>query len=258
MELNNEGLFFASGYQKLFALSVFFTLIIAETYFMHRAIEKNIVRRSYSLNLRIFLFNDIVMNLLSVSSLLLVAESCSGFGLLNIVQNVPLKIFLSFTLYDLMQYWLHRARHENKFLWRFHKVHHSDKDMNTTTALRLHVAEVLLTTMAKAVFIAVMGVPVLIFALCEVIITAIVMMNHANISFRGERLLSYVFIVPCKHVVHHSAYWKEHESNFGFALSVWDRIFGTCKMAEPNELGLPNMKEPDFWETLFLTFKKRK
>ena len=258
MIYTNESLFFASGYQKIFMVSVFIALVALEKYQMLRAHEKNIVNHSRRVNIQIFLFNDLIMNLLSVSSLLMIAENCSGYGLFNLIQSVPLKMFLSFILFDLVLYFGHRARHEYKYLWMFHKVHHTDIDLNTTTAFRLHIVEVLLTTMLKALFIVIIGVPTLLFAFNEIVITAIVMMNHANISFRGEKLLSYVFIVPCKHRVHHSQAFGEHESNFGFALSVWDRMFGTCQITEPREIGLPQIKEPSFLQTLFLNWTRTK
>jgi sterol desaturase/sphingolipid hydroxylase (fatty acid hydroxylase superfamily) len=256
VELNNESLLFASGYQKIFVLLVFALLIIAEKHSGQRANDTGIVNRSRRLNVQMFLFNDVTMNLLSVSSLLMIAENFSGFGLFNLIQSIPIKMFLSFTLFDLMLYWMHRARHQVKFLWMFHKVHHSDIDLNTTTALRLHIVEVFLTTVGKALFIVIMGVPTLLVAFNEIIITAIVMMNHANITFRGEKKLAYIFIVPCKHLVHHSKQWREHESNFGFALSVWDRAFGTYLKSEPDAIGLPQIREPSFLEALLLKWKR--
>lgn len=258
MEITNEGVLFTPEYQNLFILLVFFALMALEKYHSHRIHDMKIVRRSYSLNIRIFIFNNLVMSLFSVSSLLLVAESMSEYGLLNFIPSVPLKWFLSFILYDLMLYGFHRARHRYRFLWQFHKVHHSDLDLNTTTSFRLHIAEVLLTTMVKAIFIVVMGVPLPMFAVNELLITSIVMINHANISFYGENALAHIFVVPRMHLVHHSAWWKEHESNFGFSLSFWDKMFDTYQTAEPKNLGLPHMKEPSFWETLFLSFKKNK
>jgi sterol desaturase/sphingolipid hydroxylase (fatty acid hydroxylase superfamily) len=257
VELNSEGFFFSSGYQKLFILLVFAALIAAEKYRKRRTNDTNVVRRSYWLNIKITVFNDVIMNLLSVSTLLLAADGLSDFGLLNLIPSVSLKLFLSFVLYDLMLYWFHRIRHGYKFLWQFHKVHHSDFDLNVTTTFRLHIAEVILMTAVKMAFIVIMGIPMAIFAANELLITTIVMASHANISFRGEKTLAFIFVMPCVHLVHHSMYWKEHESNFGFALSVWDRLFGTCQCTEPERIGLPGMKEPNFRETLFLTFKNK-
>jgi sterol desaturase/sphingolipid hydroxylase (fatty acid hydroxylase superfamily) len=254
----NESWLFASGYQKIFIALVFVALIALEKYHMHRINEKNIIDHSRRVNIQIFLFNDLVMNLLSVSSLLVIAENYSGYGLFNLIPDGALKLFLSFILFDLMLYWGHRARHEYKYLWMFHKVHHSDIDMNTTTAFRLHIVEVLLTTVTKVLFVVIMGVPTLLVAFNEILITSIVMMNHSNISFRGEKLLSYIFIVPSKHMVHHSRTLTEHESNFGFALSIWDRMFGTCQMTKPRGIGLPQIQEPSFWQTLFLNWKRTK
>lgn len=258
MELNNESLLFSSGYQKAFILLVFAALVALEKYHMHRDNKQDIVRHSKRVNLQIFLFNDIVMNLLSVSSLLAIAESLSGFGLLNVTDSVPLKMIISFVLYDLMMYVSHWTRHKNLFLWKFHRVHHSDWDLNATTTFRLHIGDVLFTTICKAIFIIVFGVPTLLVAFNEIIVTSIVMLNHANISFRGERLLSKVFVVPSKHAVHHSSTWGEHESNFGFALSIWDKMFGTCKKVTPAYYGLPTIREPSFFETLFLNWKRNK
>jgi sterol desaturase/sphingolipid hydroxylase (fatty acid hydroxylase superfamily) len=256
LELNNESLFFASGYQKIFLLLLFATLVIAEKYRQRREKEKSIVDHSRRVNIQIFLFNNLIMNLLSLVSLLILAENYSEFGLHKLISNLPFKMFVSCILLDGMLYWWHRMCHRYKYLWMFHKVHHSDIDLNTTTTFRLHIVEVLLTTTAKALFIVIIGVPAFLVAFNEIIITAIVMINHTNISFWGEKLLAYVFIVPCAHYVHHSQTFDEHESNFGFALSIWDRMIGTYLITEPSKIGLPQIEEPSFCQTIFLNWKR--
>lgn len=247
----------ASGLQKFAILLVFFALIAAEKYFAYRPNDRETVRRSYTTNLGMLIFNDTLLSILSVSSLLMVAENYSGFGLLSWVSSMSIKAFVSFVLLDLMLYWWHRARHERPFLWRFHKVHHSDLVMNTTTTFRLHIVEVFLTTVAKSVFIVVLGVPTSILLFSEMIITMFVMMNHTNISFRGEKLVSRIFVVPSKHVVHHSVRVGEQHRNFGFALSIWDTLFHTCKRTVPEELGLLNVGEQGFWSALVLRFERK-
>lgn len=243
--------------QKAVILSLFGIFLVIEKYFAWRKDEPEAKKKSYSVNLLIFVFNDIFLSLLSVSSLLMIADRYSEYGLLHTMRNGFLKTFLVFILLDATLYFWHRERHARPFLWMFHKVHHSDLCMNTATTFRLHFVEVFLTTVVKSIFIVLVGVPAVLVLFCEMFITVIVMFNHSNISFRGEKMLGKVFIVPCKHVVHHSSIGSEQHMNFGFALSVWDRLLGTCKKTVPLALGLHNMEEQGVFDTILLRFKRK-
>lgn len=215
---------------------------------------KPVVRRSYRTNLCLFLFNDLLMSALSVSSLLVLAERHAGGGLLAGVSNPWLRGALALILLDLVLYLWHWASHRLPWLWLFHKVHHSDRSMNVTTGFRLHFAEVLLTVLVKAGFIVVTGVHAAQLLLSEALITLAVLFHHADISLRGERILGRLCVVPSLHRVHHSTLRGEHDRNYGALFSIWDRLFGTLLEARPAQIGLREVEALGFAETLRFGF----
>lgn len=225
--------------RTLAVLGVLVLLFVLEAHRAHRHSPARTSRQSYETNLGVLVLNDALMSVLSVASLLPLAERFAGHGLLSGVSEPWLKALVSFLLLDLTLYLWHRANHRFEFLWMFHKAHHSDRCMNVSTAFRLHGVEVALTTLIKALFVAVIGIDVELLLINEALITLCVMFHHANLSFPGERLLSRVLIVPGLHRTHHSARRSEHDSNYGFALSLWDRLFRSFKDLEPAALGLP-------------------
>ncbi len=224
--------------RTLVILAVFAILFLVETRFGHRKVPAKTSRQSYLANLGSFLLNDSLMSLMSVSSLLLLAEHFGRWGPLGLVADPLMKTLLTFLLLDLMLYLWHRANHKFESLWMFHKVHHSDLSMNVSTAFRLHFVEVVLTTMVKAVFIVMTGVEAAVVLANELVITLLVMFHHANVRFKGERLLGRLIVVPYLHRVHHSVLRKEHDKNFGAVFSFWDRLFGTLLEREPAAIGL--------------------
>jgi sterol desaturase/sphingolipid hydroxylase (fatty acid hydroxylase superfamily) len=230
--------FTAEDWRTFSILAIFPLLLVIEAWFARREGRPREYRRSYAANLGTLLLNDTLLSLLSVTSLWLVAENHSQWGLLGAVTDPLLKAALSFVLLDLTLYFWHRANHAFDWLWMFHKVHHSDPVMNVSTAFRLHFVEVLLTAAVKALFIVAMGVEAAVVMANEAIITLFVMFHHSNLSFRGERRLGRLAITPYLHRVHHSAKRAEHDSNYGAVFSCWDRMFGTLKELRPAAIGL--------------------
>jgi sterol desaturase/sphingolipid hydroxylase (fatty acid hydroxylase superfamily) len=195
-------------------------------------------RQSYRTNVSTFLFNDLVMSLLSVSSLLTLAEGYGHFGLLSGLEDPLPWGLLAFVLLDLALYLWHKAMHSFDSLWFFHRVHHSDRSVNVSTAFRLHAGEVVLTTVVKAAFIVAVGVDAATVAAHETLITLFVMFHHANIAFRAERWLAWLIVVPSLHRLHHSMLRAEHDRNYGFVFSLWDRLFRTLDRRRPAAVGL--------------------
>ncbi len=223
-------------------LTVLGILIALEKRFGRRPRPRETIRQSYLTNLGTLVLNDSMMSLLSVSSLLAVAEGFSRWGLLGSMADSVGKTLLSFILLDFTLYLWHRANHGIDRFWLFHKVHHSDRSMNVTTAFRLHAMEVLMTTLVKAVFIVVVGVDASTLLVNELMVTLFVMFHHADVSFTGESSLGRWLIVPSLHRLHHSAQRKEHDRNYGAVLSWWDSLFGTLSVATPKEIGLRDVK----------------
>jgi len=226
--------------RALAVLTAFWVLFALEARFAYREHAARVVRQSYFANIGSFILNDTLMSLLSVSSLWLMAERFSQTGLLSGMANPVAKAIASFLLLDLMLYVWHRANHRFDPLWMFHKVHHSDRCMNVSTAFRLHGVEVFLTTLVKAAFIVLMGVDTAVVLANEAVVTLFVMFHHTDIAFRGEHWLGRLTVVPYLHRVHHSTERAEHDHNYGAVFSFWDR-FGTLAEAEPKELGLANV-----------------
>ncbi len=225
----------------VFSLLVFFGLLFfIETHFPHKKWPSDKWLQSYKTNFSLFLFNNTLLSLLSVSTLLVLAEQHSGHGVLNHVSNPVGKLILSFLLLDLIIYFWHRVCHKYEGLWMVHKVHHSDPYMNVSTAFRLHIMELIIVTVLKAILIIILGMNGMTVLITESITTLFVMFHHTNISFAGERFLSGLFIVPFLHRTHHSTERDEHDSNYGAVLSIWDRIFGTLLKKEPLEIGIKN------------------
>ena len=151
-------------------------------------------------------------------------------GLLN---HAPwpawVKVAVSLVLLDLAIWAQHLASHKIPVLWRLHKVHHADRDIDVTTAVRFHPIEIGLSMLWKIVVVLALGAPPLAVFLFEVILNACAMFNHANVALPGwaDAILRLVVVTPDMHRVHHSVRRREHDSNYGFNLSLWDRLFRT-------------------------------
>ena len=224
-----------------------FTLLIAfaalstlELNHPKRRLSVNQLRQSYRTNVSLFVFNSIVISLVSATPLLMVAERYSDRGLLTFIAHPAWKALLAFLALDLLLYFWHRASHNFDSLWMFHKVHHNDPYLNVSTAFRIHVVEVLIITVLKTAYIILLGVNQTMVLTNEALLTMFIMFHHTNISFRGEQRLGQVIITPYLHRVHHSTERNEHDSNYGAVFSIWDCLFGTLAELEPAEIGIKN------------------
>jgi len=157
------------------------------------------------------------------------AES-AHFGLFHWL-NVPyaLAFVLSLLALDLLIYGQHVAFHKMPWAWSFHRMHHADLDVDVTTALRFHPIEILLSMLIKMAAVALLGAPAAAVILFEVLLNACAMFNHSNVALPApiDRRLRAILVTPDMHRVHHSVYRVEHDRNYGFCLSVWDRLFRT-------------------------------
>ena len=155
-----------------------------------------------------------------------------GWGALNVL-GMPqiLAIVVSILLLDLLIYAQHRLFHRVNWLWRLHRVHHSDMEFDVTTAVRFHPLEIILSMIIKMCFVVALGAPALAVLIFEVILSATALFNHGNISIPPglDKLLRRLIVTPDMHRVHHSWTPAETNSNFGFNLSCWDYLFGSYK-----------------------------
>lgn len=233
-------------------LAAFFLFLVLDA---RKGSRRGEFRCSVRANIALFLFNDTVMSLLSASSLLLLAERHGDGGLLSPVHSPLLHAVLAFVLLDLSLYLWHRANHRFAWLWRFHRVHHSDLSVNASTAFRLHFVEVLLTLFVKAAFILATGVHAAQVVINEALIAVFVLFHHSGLSFRAEAWLGRLIIVPSLHRAHHSALREEHDHNYGAVFSVWDRALNTLIAVEPIRVGLLHVGPQRFWDLLVLGFQ---
>jgi sterol desaturase/sphingolipid hydroxylase (fatty acid hydroxylase superfamily) len=134
-------------------------------------------------------------------------------------------------LLDLALYLQHRLFHAVPVLWRLHRMHHADLDVDVTTGVRFHPVEIVLSLLIKLAIIAVIGAPAAAVIIFEVALNATSMFNHANVRVptRVERWLRRLVVTPDMHRVHHSILTRETDSNFGFNLPWWDRLLGTYR-----------------------------
>ncbi len=174
------------------------------------------------------------------------------FGLLNTLSiYFPLKFVLSLVLLDLLVYLQHRLFHWSPLLWRLHAVHHTDLDLDAGSGVRFHPGEILLSSLIKSIGAAVLGAHFLAVAVFELVLFSASIFNHANIRLplALDAALRWVLVTPDMHRVHHSPDRDETDSNFGFNLPWWDRLFGTYRAQprEPHEsmaLGLASTRDP--------------
>jgi sterol desaturase/sphingolipid hydroxylase (fatty acid hydroxylase superfamily) len=190
-------------------------------------------------------------------------------GLLNQVSWPQwLKIVVALLVLDLAIWAQHLASHKIPLFWRLHQVHHADRDIDVTTAVRFHPVEIGLSMLWKIAVVVPLGAAPFAVFLFEVILNACAMFNHANIALPQEfdRVLRAFIVTPDMHRVHHSVLRREHDSNYGFNLSLWDRLFRTYT-AQPEgghqgmTIGLPPYQSEAptrFGWSLWLPFERQK
>jgi len=185
-------------------------------------------------NLSLVALNTLLLRLLfpvaAVGMAAFAAER--GWGVLN-YSALPLwlAIVVSVIVLDFVIWLQHVMVHAIPVLWRLHRVHHADPDYDLTTGARFHPIEILLSMLIRFAGIVVLGPPVVAVILFEVLLNATSMFNHGNVSLpaRVDRVLRWFVVTPDMHRVHHSVEDDETNSNFGFSLPWWDRLFGTYR-----------------------------
>ncbi len=160
-----------------------------------------------------------------------------GFGLLPAL-GLPfwLSCLLAVLLLDLAIYWQHRWMHVVPLLWRLHRLHHSDTGFDVTTGLRFHPFEMAVSMVYKLALVALIGAPALAVLVFELLLSAGALFTHADFALPRalDRRLRWLLVTPSMHRIHHSTWQPETDSNYGFHLSIWDRLFGSYR-AQPRQ-----------------------
>jgi sterol desaturase/sphingolipid hydroxylase (fatty acid hydroxylase superfamily) len=177
------------------------------------------------------------------------------FGLLRMV-NAPTTIVLAaaILLFDAWMYWWHRANHEIGFLWRFHRVHHSDPEMDATTAVRFHTGEILISSALRLAVIPLLGITIGQLLVYEMLLLPAIVFHHSNVRLpeRLDAALRLILVTPALHRVHHSRLKIETDSNYSSVFSFWDRIAGTFRLrrsSQPVRFGLDEY-EGEEWQRI--------
>lgn len=183
-------------------------------------------------NLGLVVLNTIILRIVFPAAAvgMAVLAQQNGWGLISILEWDPVWIVIfSIIVLDFMIWLQHVVVHAIPVFWRLHRVHHADRDYDTTTGLRFHPLEILLSMVIKFIVIIALGPPVVAVILFEVILNGMAMFNHGNVRLPLplDKVLRILFVTPDMHRVHHSVEDDEANSNFGFNLSIWDRLFGT-------------------------------
>jgi sterol desaturase/sphingolipid hydroxylase (fatty acid hydroxylase superfamily) len=205
-------------------------------------------------NLGIVALNTLLVRIIFPTALIgaaLVAEA-RHWGLF---QNLPVPPWLaiagSVLILDLTVYFQHVLFHAAPALWRLHRMHHADLEFDVTTGVRFHPLEILISMLIKLAVVAAIGAPALGVLIFEVLLNAASMFNHGNVRIPAalDAALRWIVVTPDMHRVHHSIAPRETNSNFGFNLSCWDRLFGTYR-AQPAAghagmtIGLDQFRDP--------------
>ena len=191
----------------------------------------------WSNNLALVVVDTVILRLafpVLAVGLAVIAEA-GGWGLFNVLDWPGwVAMVLSVLVLDLAIYLQHVMFHAVPALWRLHRMHHADTEIDATTGLRFHPVEIVLSMAIKLAVVAALGVPPVAVLVFEVLLNATALFNHANINLprRVDRVLRLVMVTPDMHRVHHSVIPAETNSNFGFNLPWWDRLLGTYR-AQP-------------------------
>jgi sterol desaturase/sphingolipid hydroxylase (fatty acid hydroxylase superfamily) len=191
-------------------------------------------RRRWAANLGLVGIDTALARLTLGAAAVLAAEEARarGLGLLNATEwPAWAEAALAFAALDMAVYWQHVWTHRIPALWRLHRVHHADLDLDVTSGLRFHPVEILVSLAYKAAAAAALGAPPAVVVAFEIALNAGSLFSHANLRLpaRLDRALRLVLVTPDMHRVHHSTVRRETDSNYGFFLSVWDRLFGTYR-----------------------------
>ena len=214
----------------VFAL-VFVTMLLWELLAPRRVLSVSRTLR-WTSNLGLLVLNTIVLRLMFPAAAVGIAYSVGqqGWGLFNLV-DLPFwfEVLAAVLLLDLAIYLQHRLMHQVPVLWRLHRVHHADLDFDLTTGSRFHTIEIIVSMLIKWLVIILLGPALIAVLVFEVLLNGMAIFNHANVSLPRaiDRMVRYLLVTPDMHRVHHSTLVRETNSNYGFNLSVWDRVFKT-------------------------------
>lgn len=207
--------------------------------------DRSAQRRRWPVNFGLGLVNAVLVRLASVAAPAGVAVLGATFdyGLLRQVElPLPVVIIIVIIVMDFAIYWQHRLFHAARWGWAIHRLHHADGAMDVSTGVRFNPAEAIVSMLYKSALTLFLGLPLAAVLAFEAWLAVGSIIEHANLRLppRADAALRRIWVTPAMHRVHHSAHGEDHNHNYGFALSIWDHLFGTHRMAPSGEqIGLP-------------------
>ncbi|MBI3546951.1 MAG: sterol desaturase family protein [Gammaproteobacteria bacterium] len=248
---------FILGHQLIIRLSFFVAiLVLMATWEILKPRRVLNISKPYrwTSNLGIVFLNSFILRVIFPAGAVGVAlfATDQAWGLFHYFKTpYGLALVLSIVALDFVIYLQHVMFHAVPIFWRLHRMHHADLDFDVTTGARFHPVEIILSMLIKFCVIVVLGAPVLAVIIFEVLLNMTSMFNHSNafIPLAWDRFIRYIVVTPDMHRVHHSILAHETNSNFGFNLSLWDRLFGTYKN-QPDEghermtIGIRDFRDP--------------
>ncbi|MCK5830024.1 MAG: sterol desaturase family protein [Methylococcales bacterium] len=244
-----------------------FTVMICWEYYNPRRQQMTPREQRWPINIGLAVFNMVLMRFTigGLAYLGAINASNQSWGLLNqFIITGWLKVGLSILLLDLAIYVQHVISHKWKLLWQLHQIHHTDIEIDATTAVRFHPLEIVISMGYKIGCIYLIGADPIAVIAFEIILNATATFNHSNINLptKIDRTLRWIVITPDIHRIHHSTVQSETDSNYGFSISLWDRLFKTYvdtpeKTQTTLDIGLPQYRKQEelgFVQLLLLPF----
>ena len=235
-------------------ISVFAVMAIWELIAPYRRLRYTKLQR-WPHQLLLIIINSVILKLVFPIAAVGIAlwAAGEGVGLMNVFSLDPwISIPVSIALLDLAIYAQHRVAHRWVWFWRIHRTHHIDTDFDLTTGLRFHPIEMVISMLYKMFVIVFLGAPAIGVILFEIILSGSSLFNHSNINLPKsiEPITRRLIVTPEMHRIHHSTLADEHNSNYGFFLSCWDRLFHSYTFQASNDdqtmpIGLEMMREPE-------------
>jgi len=239
---------------RLAVIAAGFAVLASWEFFAPKRVASIGIKERWRVNTIFLLINAVILRLalpIAAISAAYLADQ-NHWGLLNhYLLPLWLEIIVAFILLDLAMYLQHVMLHVLPVLWRFHRVHHSDIEMDVTTGFRFHPVEIVYTLVVKSTLVVLIGAPVIVVIIFELILSLAILFTHSNVYINSvlERTLRKLYVTPDMHRIHHSARENETNSNFGFIFSFWDKLLGTYQQDSADSvnammIGLGQFREP--------------